>query len=43
MDLTPSDMVTFIKPEQPVNADMPMELTLLGMFIDVNPEQPSNA
>ena len=36
-------MVTEVKPLQPLNALMPIEVTLLGMVTDVKPLQPLNA
>jgi len=32
-----------VKPEQPANADAPMEVTLLGISMEVKAEQPSKA
>ena len=43
MEVTLSDMVIFVNPEQPENAAKPRRVTLLGMVIFVNPELPVNA
>ena len=43
MLVTLSGIVTEVRPEQPVNAALPMLVTLAGIVTDVSPEQPENA
>ena len=40
MLVTEFGMVTFVKPEQPENAELPMPVTEFGMVTLVKPEQP---
>ena len=43
MLVTPSEMVTEDKPEQPLNAPFPMLVTLEGMVTEVKPEHSEKA
>ena len=41
--VTPSGMMTEVRPVQPENAELPMLVTLSGIVTDVSPVQPENA